>query len=270
MVVVVLDSDPERGDDRARRAGRKRAGRAGQRRLAPALAPLTDPRRPVRARIRPPSLAGHVNEILPPAFRVRQPSAAIALALPWAPAALGGSMELQPIIWVIPIAGLAAIAFALYLARDVLRADTGTDGDAGDRRARSTRAPSPSSVASTGPSPCSPSAAPCDRPRHRARRGPEVADTDIFGLRARHPDRRRLPGRRGLLDGLRHHRHVHQRPGQPAHRRGGAAQPGASGAGRAARRRRLGLPGRGAVAARRVRHLRRVRRLHAAPSRRPS
>ena len=30
-------------------------------------------------------------------------------------------MELQPILWVIPIAGLAAIAFALYLAWDVLR-----------------------------------------------------------------------------------------------------------------------------------------------------
>ena len=36
-------------------------------------------------------------------------------------------MEFQPIIWVIPIAGFAAIAFAFYLARGVLRADTGTD-----------------------------------------------------------------------------------------------------------------------------------------------
>jgi K(+)-stimulated pyrophosphate-energized sodium pump len=36
-------------------------------------------------------------------------------------------MELQPITWVIPLAGLAAIAFALYLAWDVLRADTGTE-----------------------------------------------------------------------------------------------------------------------------------------------
>ena len=35
-------------------------------------------------------------------------------------------MELQPILWVIPMAGLAAIAFALYLAYDVLHADTGT------------------------------------------------------------------------------------------------------------------------------------------------
>ncbi len=33
----------------------------------------------------------------------------------------------QPILWVIPIAGLAAIAFAIYLAWDVLRADTGTE-----------------------------------------------------------------------------------------------------------------------------------------------
>jgi len=36
-------------------------------------------------------------------------------------------MELQPITWVIPFAGLAAVAFALYLARDVLQRDTGTE-----------------------------------------------------------------------------------------------------------------------------------------------
>ena len=35
-------------------------------------------------------------------------------------------MDLDLIIWVIPIAGIAAIAFALYLAWDVLRADIGT------------------------------------------------------------------------------------------------------------------------------------------------
>ena len=29
--------------------------------------------------------------------------------------------------WIIPIAGLAAVAFAAFLARDVLRRDTGTD-----------------------------------------------------------------------------------------------------------------------------------------------
>ncbi len=31
------------------------------------------------------------------------------------------------IVWIIPIAGIAAILFAIYLARDVLRRDTGTD-----------------------------------------------------------------------------------------------------------------------------------------------
>jgi K(+)-stimulated pyrophosphate-energized sodium pump len=36
-------------------------------------------------------------------------------------------MEIHPITWVIPFAGLAAIAFALYLAWDVLRADVGTE-----------------------------------------------------------------------------------------------------------------------------------------------
>ena len=35
-------------------------------------------------------------------------------------------MELQPITWVIPVAGVAAIVFALYLAWDVLRSDAGT------------------------------------------------------------------------------------------------------------------------------------------------
>jgi len=35
-------------------------------------------------------------------------------------------MPIQPITWVIPVAGLAAVAFAVYLARDVLRRDTGT------------------------------------------------------------------------------------------------------------------------------------------------
>ncbi|MGH2463285.1 MAG: sodium-translocating pyrophosphatase [Candidatus Limnocylindria bacterium] len=35
-------------------------------------------------------------------------------------------MQIQAITWVIPAAGLAAVAFAIYLARDVLRRDTGT------------------------------------------------------------------------------------------------------------------------------------------------
>jgi K(+)-stimulated pyrophosphate-energized sodium pump len=36
-------------------------------------------------------------------------------------------MDVHPITWVIPLAGVAAIAFALYLAWDVLRADIGTE-----------------------------------------------------------------------------------------------------------------------------------------------
>jgi K(+)-stimulated pyrophosphate-energized sodium pump len=36
-------------------------------------------------------------------------------------------MEIHPITWVIPVAGLAAVAFALYLAWDVLRSDIGTE-----------------------------------------------------------------------------------------------------------------------------------------------
>jgi K(+)-stimulated pyrophosphate-energized sodium pump len=36
-------------------------------------------------------------------------------------------MELQPITWVIPIAGLLAVAFAIYLAYDVLHRDMGTE-----------------------------------------------------------------------------------------------------------------------------------------------
>jgi K(+)-stimulated pyrophosphate-energized sodium pump len=35
-------------------------------------------------------------------------------------------MEIQPITWVIPVAGLTAVLFAIYLARDVLSRDTGT------------------------------------------------------------------------------------------------------------------------------------------------
>ena len=43
-------------------------------------------------------------------------------------------MELHPITWVIPVAGIAAIAFALYLAWDVLSRDTGTPAMQDDRR----------------------------------------------------------------------------------------------------------------------------------------
>jgi hypothetical protein len=56
-------------------------------------------------------------------------------------------MEL--ITWVVPVAGLAAVAFALYLARDVMSRDTGT-----------ARVPTRSSGASTRRSPSSPSSEP--------------------------------------------------------------------------------------------------------------
>src|SRR5687767_15718914 len=42
----------------------------------------------------------------------------------------GGSSSVDladVILWIIPIAGIAAVLFAGYLARDVLRRDTGTD-----------------------------------------------------------------------------------------------------------------------------------------------
>ena len=62
-------------------------------------------------------------------------------------------MEL--INWVIPVAGIAAVLFALYLARDVMSRDTGTPEmvAVGDtiRKGRT-----PSSVASTRPSGSSP------------------------------------------------------------------------------------------------------------------
>ena len=64
-------------------------------------------------------------------------------------------MEIHPITWVIPVAGLAAIAFALYLAWDVLRSDIGTEAMQ-EIAGTIFRAPSPSSAASTAPSACWP------------------------------------------------------------------------------------------------------------------
>ena len=55
-------------------------------------------------------------------------------------------MEL--ITWVIPVAGIAAVLFALYLARDVMSRDTGT-AEMRDVATRSTRVRSLSSVVST-------------------------------------------------------------------------------------------------------------------------
>ena len=172
-------------------------------------------------------------------------------------------MELQPILWVIPVAGTRRDRLRPLprLGRPSRRHRHG--GDAGHRR------DDPRGRGRLHPSPvpdhraCSPSAArwssASSSPSSRAR---DVADTSIFGFDLGMAHRHRVPGRCGVLDGVRHHRHVHQREGEPAHGRGRAAQPGARGAGRHARRRRLRLPGRRAQPARRVRHLRRLRRVH--------
>ncbi|RPH35782.1 MAG: hypothetical protein EHM90_03485, partial [Chloroflexi bacterium] len=61
---------------------------------------------------------------VPPAIRMCPPDRRSRRARP---SPRGGSMEIQPITWVIPIAGLTAVLFAVYLARDVLRRDTGTE-----------------------------------------------------------------------------------------------------------------------------------------------
>ena len=56
------------------------------------------------------------------------------------------------------------------------------------------------------------------RRHHRRRRDRGRRGDPHLRRRAGHPDRHRLPRGRGLLDGLGHHRHVHQRQGQRAHR----------------------------------------------------
>ena len=95
------------------------------------------------------------------------------------------------------------------------------------------------------------------RRRHRASSRPRTSPTyrSSSGLPIGGHDGHRLPRRRRLLDGLRDHRHVHQRQGQRPHGSGGPAQPRRGGPGRDARRRRLRLPRRRPVAARRVGHL---------------
>ncbi len=69
---------------------------------------------------------------------------------------------------------------------------------------------------------------------------PDVADVpSLAGSADRDHDRVRLPRRRRLLDGQRHHRHVHQRSLERAHRGRGAAQPRRGRPGRHARWRRV-------------------------------
>ncbi len=179
-------------------------------------------------------------------------------------------MEFQPITLVIPLAGLAAIAFALYLAWDVLRSDTGT--------------PAMQEIAGT----IYEGAVAFIRRQYQTIgllalggalligavitivEGRNVADTDIYGLD--------LGIRTGIaflvgaacsmasgIIGMFISVKANLRTAAAA-----AAQPGARGAGRHARRGRLRLPGRGPLAARRVRHLCRLRRLRPTRSRHPS
>ena len=162
--------------------------------------------------------------------------------------------------WIIPIAGLAAVAFAGYLARNVLRRDTGTDAMR--------------DVAST----INEGAVAFIRRQYTTIAVLAVVGSVVIGLVIFFVETKdvadvpslaglpialmtavRLPGRRRVLDGLGHHRHVHQRQVERPHRGRGAAQPGRGGPGRDARRRRLRLPRRRASPARRVGHLHPVR-----------
>ena len=150
-------------------------------------------------------------------------------------------------------AGVIAILFALYLARDVLRARHRHAGDAGRRR---------DDLRGRGrlhPPPVHDDRDPRgrrrgrDRRRHRARRDARPSPTpQVYGVDLGWRTGDRLPRRRRLLDGVRDHRHVHRRPVERPDGLGRPAQPRRGGPGRDARRRRLGLPRRRPVAPRRV------------------
>ncbi len=169
-------------------------------------------------------------------------------------------MDASTLQLIILPAGIIAVLFAIYLARDVLARDTGTqamqdvagtifEGAVAFIRRQYTTI---GILAVVG--------AVVIGARDHLFETKDVAETDIFGLDLGWRDRARLPRRRRLLDGLGDHRHVHQRQGQRPDRGGRPAQPRRGGPGRDARRGRLRLPRRRPVAARRVRHLHPVRR----------
>ena len=66
----------------------------------------------------------------------------------------------NPLLWIVPISGLVAVAVAAYFAYDVLGSDTGTPAMQEVAGAIYEGARSPSSTASTAPSRSSLSAAP--------------------------------------------------------------------------------------------------------------
>ena len=90
---------------------------------------------------------------------------------------------MESITWVIPAAGLAAVAFAIYLARDVMSRDTGTPemvgrGGHDPRGRRRLRATPVHDHRGAGPGGCG-----RHRPGHRHRRDREVADVpSLAGL----------------------------------------------------------------------------------------
>jgi len=171
-------------------------------------------------------------------------------------------MEIHPIVWVIPVAGLAAIAFALYLAWDVLRSDIGTEAMqeiAGTifegavafiRRQYQTIA----LLALGGAVLIGLVIALVE--------GKQVADTNIYGaeLGIRTGVAFLVGAACSMASGI-IGMYISVKV-EPADRRGCAQQRGASGAGRHARRGRLRLSGGLPLPARRLVDLRPVRRLH--------
>ena len=103
------------------------------------------------------------------------------------------------------------------------------------------------------------------RRRHQLLRDREGRGHEDLRARSRLADGPGVPRRGRLLDGLGHHRHVHQREVERAHGGRRPAQPRRGGPGRDARRRRFGLPRRRPVAPRRLRHLQPVRRARRRP-----
>ena len=160
--------------------------------------------------------------------------------------------------WIIPIAGIAAVLFAIYLARDVLSRDQGTQAMqdvAGTiyegavafiRRQYTTIAILALVVAVV--------VGDRDQRWSKARRSPTPS---IYGvdLGVRTGIAFLVGAACSMASG--HHRHVHQRQVQRPHGRGRPPQPRRGGPGRDARRRRLRLPRGRPVAARRVVDVRR-------------
>ena len=169
-------------------------------------------------------------------------------------------MDASALQLLVPIAGIVAILFAIYLARDVLSRDTGTEamqevagtifeGAVAFIRRQYTTIFILAIVGAVD-----------HRDRHHAGRDARSRGRAQAGRLAHRPDDRlRLLRRRAVFDGLRHHRHVRRRQGQCPDRISGTAQPRRGRPGGDARRGRVRVPRRRAFAPRRVGHLHAVR-----------